>query len=136
MCSALDPAFNVWEAIDPYAQQLLREESRNVVTDAAKSALGYASTLMGLPPKLDVVADKIDGGALSVATPEIDRRFDQLEALVGRTIAAVVFAAMLVGGALLLPAASVVAVILMIASVVPLVFVLVPRRRARRGSRR
>ena len=39
-------------------------------------------------------------------------------------------------GALLLPAASVVAVILMIASVVPLVFVLVPRRRARRGSRR
>ena len=36
----------------------------------------------------------------------------------------------------LLPAASVVAVILMIASVVPLVFVLVPRRRARRGSRR
>lgn len=136
VCSALDPAFNVWEAIDPYAQQLLREESRNVVTDAAKSALGYASTLMGLPPKLDVVADKIDGGALSVATPEIDRRFDQLEALVGRTIAAVVFAAMLVGGALLLPAASVVAVILMIASVVPLVFVLVPRRRARRGSRR
>ncbi|MBN9177921.1 MAG: AarF/ABC1/UbiB kinase family protein [Microbacterium sp.] len=137
VCSALDPAFNVWEAIDPYAQRLLREESRNVVTDAAKSALGYASTLLGLPPKLDVVADKIDRGALSVATPEIDRRFDRLEALVRRTIAAVVFAAMLVGGALLLPAASVVAVILMGASIVPLAFVLAPTRsRALRRARR
>ena len=42
VCSALDPGFNVWEAVDRYARRLLREESRNVVTDAAKGALGYA----------------------------------------------------------------------------------------------
>lgn len=124
VCSALDPGFNVWEAIDPYAQRLLREESRNVVTDAAKGALGYASTLVGLPSKLDVVADKIDRGALSVATPEIDRRFDRLEALVRHTIAAVVFAGLLVAGALLWSAAPPLAIVLLVVSVVPLGFAL------------
>ncbi|GAA1638353.1 ABC1 kinase family protein [Microbacterium flavum] len=136
VCSALDPSFNVWEAIDPYAQQLLREESRNAVTDVAKGMFGYARTVMGLPPKLDGVADRIDRGSLSVATPEIDRRFDAIEALVRRTISAVVFAALLVGGVLLLPAVPGLAISLMIVSVVPLAFVIAPRRGSGRRRRR
>ena len=36
VCSALDPGFNVWSSVEPFAQRLLREESRGAVTDAAK----------------------------------------------------------------------------------------------------
>lgn len=131
VCSALDPAFNIWEAIDPYAQRLLREESRNMVTDAAKSALSYANTMMGLPPIIDRVATKIDRGALSVETPQIDRKLDRLEGLLRRTIAAVVFAALLVAGALVVTPVPVLGTILMIASAVPLVFALRPGPRRR-----
>jgi predicted unusual protein kinase regulating ubiquinone biosynthesis (AarF/ABC1/UbiB family) len=134
VCSALDPAFNIWDAIDPYAQRLLREESRNMVTDAAKSVFSYAKTMAGLPPIIDTVATKIDRGALSVETPQIDRKLDRLEGLLRRTIAAVVFAALLVGGALVVAPLPVFGMILMIASVVPLAFALRPgpRRRGRR----
>jgi len=131
VCSALDPGFNIWEAIDPYAQQLLREESRNVVTDVAKSAAGYARTMFGLPPIIETVATKIDRGALSVETPQIDRKLDRLEALLRRTIAAVVFAALLVAGALVVAPLPVLGVTLMIVSVVPLAFALFPRGRRR-----
>lgn len=125
VCSALDPRFNVWHAIEPFAQRLLREESRHVVADAAGSALDYARTLLRLPQRIDAVADRIDRGDLAVDTPQIGRRLDRLEALLRRTIAAVVFAAMLVGGALLLPVVPVPGTILMVLSVVPLLFSLV-----------
>ena len=136
VCSTLDPAFNIWDAIDPYAQKLLTEESRNVVTDAARGAVSYARTIMGLPARIDTVTDRIERGAMSVETPEIDRKLDRLEGLLRRTIAAVLFAALFVGGALVYPALSVLGVILMVASVMPLGFALRPGRTRRRGPHR
>lgn len=139
VCSALDPGFNVWHAVEPFAQRLLREESRSVVTDAAKGAVSYAKTVLGLPVRIDHVAARIDRGELAVDTPEIDRRLDRLESLLRLVIAAVVFAAMLVGGALLWSAAPVLAVVLLVVSIVPLAIALgglTRRPRRRRVPRR
>lgn len=138
VCSALDPAFNIWNAIEPYAQRLLADEGRHVVKDAATRAVDYAKTLALLPGRIDGIIGKIDRGALAVDTPQIDRRLERLERLVRRAISAIVFAALVVGGALLYPAVPVLAIIMMIASVVPLGFALLaggrPRRRPpRRG---
>lgn len=124
VCSALDPRFNVWRAIEPFAQRLLREEGRSAVADAASGALGYAKTILALPQRFDAVAARIDRGALAVDTPQIEHRLVRLETLLRHTIAAVVFAAMLVGGALLVSAVPVLAVTLMVASVVPLAIAL------------
>lgn len=141
VCSALDPGFNVWHAVEPFAQRLLREESRSVVTDAAKGAVSYAKTVLGLPVRIDHVAARIDRGELAVDTPEIDRRLDRLESLLRLVIAAVVFAAMLVGGALLWSAAPVLAVVMLVVSIVPLGVALggltrLPRRSRRRSVHR
>ena len=135
VCTALDPGFNVWEAIEPYAQQLLREESRNVVTDAAKSVWGYARTLAGMPPRIDAVVEKVDRGTLAVDTPQIDQRLARLEALLRRTVATLAFAALLVSGALVYATAPALAISLMVASVLPLAAALFLRDR-RRGPRR
>lgn len=132
VCSALDPSFNIWEAIDPYAQRLLREQSRGVIADGARGLVSYTRILAGLPQRIDAIAGQIEGGDMSVRTPEIDSRLDRLEGLLRRTIAAVVFAALLVAGALVVAAAPPLGVVLMIASVVPLGFTLRPGRRARR----
>jgi hypothetical protein len=35
---------------------------------------------MGLPARIDTVTDRIERGAMSVETPEIDRKLDRLEA--------------------------------------------------------
>ena len=37
MCSSLDPAFNIWDAVEPYAGQLIREEGGNVVQAFAQA---------------------------------------------------------------------------------------------------
>lgn len=136
VCSALDPSFNIWHAIEPYAQKLLREESRNVVTDAAKSALSYVKTLAQLPQRIDTVAARIDRGALAVDTPQIDTRLDRLESLLRRTIWMVVFAALLVGGALLYPALPVFGVVLISVSAIPLLIALLSGVRAGARTRR
>lgn len=132
VCSALDPGFNIWHAIEPYAQKLLREESKNVVTDAAKGVLAYAKTLVGLPQRIDTVAARIDRGALAVDTPQIDKRLDRLEALLRQTIWMIVFAALLVGGALLYTAVPVFAIVLMCLAVIPIGIALLTGARTRR----
>lgn len=136
VCSALDPAFNIWHAIEPFAQRLLREQGRGMVSDAAGRALSYAKTVIALPQRVDEVATRLDRGSLAVQTPEIDARLDRVEALLRRTIAAVVFAALLAGGALLYAAVPGLGLGLLVASVVPLAFALAPRRVRRRGRRR
>ncbi len=138
VCSALDPGFNVWHAVEPFAQRLLREESRGALTDAAKSVFSYAKTIVGLPVRIDQVAARIDRGELAVDTPEIGRRLDRLENLLRLVIAAIVFAAMVVGGALLWGPVPWLAVTLVVASVIPLGFALsgLARRSGRRSGRR
>ena len=39
VCSALDPQFNLWDSVEPYAQKLIREERGNVAQDLATQAL-------------------------------------------------------------------------------------------------
>ncbi|WP_431803337.1 ABC1 kinase family protein [Microbacterium sp. bgisy203] len=135
VCTALDPAFNVWESVEPFAQKLLREESRNVVADAGRGALSYARTVAALPTRIDHLIAKIDRGDLAVETPQIDRRLESLEGMLRRTIATVAFAALLIAGALLFASAPALAVILMIASAVPLGAALFGGRRSRRRRR-
>ena len=77
-------------------------------------------------------------GELAVDTPEIGRRLDRLENLLRLVIAAIVFAAMVVGGALLWGPVPWLAVTLVVASVIPLGFALsgLARRSGRRSGRR
>ena len=44
MCSSLDPKFNIWDAVEPYSAELIRQEGGNVVQDFAKRAATLAGT--------------------------------------------------------------------------------------------
>jgi len=120
VCSALDPEFNIWEAVEPFAARLLRAESGNAVRALATEALETAVTAVRLPRRLDALVTRFEQGRVTVSTPAIDRRLARLERLVRRAVSAVVFAGMLIGGVLLLPVNAVLGVILMSVSAVPL----------------
>ena len=66
MCSSLDPDFNMWDAVEPYAGQLLRDERGNVVQAFGKEALSVAGVVARLPQRLDDLADRIEKGRLAV----------------------------------------------------------------------
>ncbi|WP_159605336.1 ABC1 kinase family protein [Agromyces humi] len=120
LCSSLDPDFNMWDAVEPYAGQLLRDERGNIVQALGKEALSYASIVARLPQRLDALADRVEEGRLVAHSPRIERRLAKLERTAGRIVSAVVFVGLFIGGILLRLDEPVWGVALMVASAIPL----------------
>lgn len=124
MCSSLDPQFNIWNAVEPYADQLLRDEGGNLVQAIAREAVSAAGVLARLPRRVDDLATRIEEGRVTVEAPRVDARLRVLERLGRRVVSAVLFAGLLVAGAVLRPDDPVFGSVLMIASAVPLLHAL------------
>jgi predicted unusual protein kinase regulating ubiquinone biosynthesis (AarF/ABC1/UbiB family) len=131
VCSALDPRFNLWDSVEPYAQRLIREERGNVVRDLGTRVSDTAGTIARLPGRLDALLTRIDEGALPISDPTLERRVGALERTLRRAISALVFGALLAGGVLLRPDDEVLGTVLLVVSVLPLAQALLPGRRGR-----
>ena len=131
VCSALDPAFNLWDSVEPYAQRLIREERGNVVRDLGTRVSDTAGTLARLPGRLDALLTRIDDGALPISDPTLERRVGALERTLRRAVSALVFGGLLAGGVLLRPDDEALGTVLLVVSVIPLAQALLPGRRVR-----
>lgn len=120
MCSALDPAFNIWDAVEPYAQRLIREESGNTAQAFVREVGSVAGVTARLPRRIDNLIERFEDGSVSVQTPRIERRMRDLERMVRRVVSAVLFTGLLIGGVLLQAEQAVFGTLLMIASLAPL----------------
>lgn len=124
MCSGLDPEFNIWDSVEPYAAQLLREEGGGVVRDLAAQAAESAGILWRIPNRIDDFLNRADRGTIAFDTSRLERRLDRMEGVGRRLVSGVLFAALLIGGAILLTPVPVLGTSLMIASVLPLLHAL------------
>ncbi|MEV8338304.1 AarF/UbiB family protein [Leucobacter sp. NPDC077196] len=120
VCSTLDPEFNLWDAIEPYAQQLIREERGNVVGDVASRVLEAARALVVLPSRLGATLDRIDSGELEVRTPQLEQRVARGETRRRSQTPAILFGSFLIGGALVRDADVALSTTLLLVSLVPL----------------
>ncbi|HEY0188757.1 MAG TPA: AarF/UbiB family protein [Cellulomonas sp.] len=134
VCSTLDPAFNMWAAIEPYATSLMRDEGGRTVREIGRQLASAAGLLVGLPRRIDALTAQAEHGQLAIAAPGTERRLREVQRAVGRVVSAVVFAALLIAGALLRPDEPTLGTALMVASVLPLAHVLVSGGRS--GRRR
>ena len=135
MCSALDPAFNIWDAVEPYAQRLIREESGNTVQALAREAASVAALTARLPRRLDALISRVEEGGVSAQVPRVERRLRDLERMIRRVVSAVLFTGLLVGGILLQAEQAVFGTILMVLSIGPLSHALLAGVIARRAGR-
>ena len=133
MCSSLDPRFNIWDAIEPYAQRLIREEGSNVVQSFAKEAVSVAGVVARLPRRLDGLIERAEQGKLVAQSPRLERRVDRLERAARRIVSAVLFAALFIGGVVLRADDVVFGTVLMWVSVAPLLHALFAGVIGRRG---
>jgi predicted unusual protein kinase regulating ubiquinone biosynthesis (AarF/ABC1/UbiB family) len=129
VCSALDPKFNLWDSVEPYAAQLLRDEGGNVAKDAARQALEIAATAARLPKRLDGIITRFEDGSVSVQSPALERRVARLERSAHRLVSALLFGGFLIAGVLLRVEDVVLGTLLMVASILPLVHTLFASRR-------
>ena len=133
VASNLDPAFNLWDSVEPYAGRLVRDERGSAVRDIAQEVLATAGVVARLPRRVDALITRAEEGRLAISTPRLDRRVARLERAVGRLATAMLFAGLLLAGALLRPDDPELGTALMVASAVPLVLVVVGPILGRRG---
>ncbi|KQM58633.1 ABC1 kinase family protein [Agreia sp. Leaf210] len=130
VCSALDASFNLWDSVEPYAAQLIRDERGNVVSDLGRQALDSATIALRLPKRIDGLVTRIEDGSIAVSNPGLERRVIRLEHAARRVVSALLFGALLVAGALVRSDDTVFGTVLMAISAIPLLHALFSGRRA------
>ena len=101
MCTGLDPNFNVWNQLAPYAQRLIMEEGVSN-WDIWLDEIGeFVKGLIALPAQTGRVLTHLERGELEVNTPQVNRQIYHLESAVNRMTGSIIFAAFLFGGVLL-----------------------------------
>ena len=126
--SALDPEFNMWDAVEPFARDVLSSGGASALRELPQKALSLGTTLAGLPRRFDELVQRIERGQIAVQTPQIDRRLRSLERAASRLVSAIIFAGLLFAGVFMLPTVPWLGWSLMGAAAVPLVHVLMTWR--------
>jgi predicted unusual protein kinase regulating ubiquinone biosynthesis (AarF/ABC1/UbiB family) len=130
VASALDPSFNLWDSVEPYATQLIRDERGNIAQDLGRQALDIAAVALRLPRRLDALADRLEDGSLAVRSPRLERQVSRIDRTARRLVSALLFGSLLIAGAVLRADDTVFGTVLMAASAVPLLHALFAGRRA------
>ena len=134
ICTGLDPDFNIWGKITPYATKLVAEEGTSVTQTVLAEAQKLGRVALGLPGRVDRVLTLAERGELDVRTPLLNLQVRRLERAVSRTNGVLVFAALLVAGAVVTASDPTLGRWLMGGSVVPLLWAMFAGRRRHPGS--
>jgi len=128
MCTGLDPEFNLWTSISPYASKLIADEGTSSWQTWLAEATKIFQVLIGLPGRTDRVLSTLERGDLSVRTPMLDMQVRRLDRSVNRVTGGLVFAALLVAGAVVYRTDPGFGKLLMGGSLLPLVWMMVGGR--------
>ncbi|MET1155452.1 AarF/UbiB family protein [Arthrobacter sp.] len=120
VCSSLDARFNLWDSIEPYAAQLLRDERGNIAQDVAQQAFDAAGLALGLPKRLNGLLTRLEDGSLAVASPRLEQQVKRLDRTLQWSASALIFGALLIAGSVARADDTVLGNVLMLVSVVPL----------------
>lgn len=98
MCTGLNPDFNIWNQLVPYARKMITEEGTSNL-DVWLDEIGeLVRQLIALPAQTGRVLTRIERGELNVNVPQVNRQIYHLESAVNRLVGSIVFAAFLFAG--------------------------------------
>jgi predicted unusual protein kinase regulating ubiquinone biosynthesis (AarF/ABC1/UbiB family) len=97
MCTGLNPEFNVWDHITPYARKLLAAEARPIVDFWIEELRSFFSALVTYPKRVNAVLTKLERGEIAVQTPELSKQVARLERTMDQVVVGIVFAAFFLG---------------------------------------
>ncbi len=98
MCVGLNPDFNVWEGIAPFARKIIKEETLQGWGFWRAEIGDWSKLIYNLPRQLDNTLQRIQQGKMSVETPNLSRQAARLEKTGRRLINSVVFAVFFISG--------------------------------------
>lgn len=98
MCTGLDPHFNLWNQLAPYAKKLVAEEGGTALDTILQTLEELAKTLVALPSQASRVLTQAEREGLLIRAPQVSRELRSLSRSVDRLSGSVLFAALLLGG--------------------------------------
>lgn len=101
MCTGLDPNFNIWEQLEPYAQKLIADEGFSNWEVWLDETGDLVKELIALPAQTGRVLSRIERGEVVVQMPQVSRHISYLEGAMNRLAGALIFAVFLLGGVML-----------------------------------
>lgn len=107
MCTGLDPDFNLWEQLSPYARKLIEQEATKGIGDWLEELGSLLQTLIALPSQASRVFAQAERGDLVMQSPGVVREVQRLSRSVDRLTGGVIFLSLLLGGVYLYSTGSV-----------------------------
>jgi len=98
ICTGLNPEFNVWLSVTPYANHLLESERNDWLQTFLAEVGELFRILVALPRKADRLLTRIEQGHLEVHSREIQNQIARLERTQRSLVGAILFSAFLVAG--------------------------------------
>jgi predicted unusual protein kinase regulating ubiquinone biosynthesis (AarF/ABC1/UbiB family) len=98
ICTGLNPNFNFWESLTPYASKLLTEDGESRWDFLLSEAGAIIQTLVALPRQMESALGKIGRDELGVRIPQLESQLGGLELSLRRIVYALIFAALLISG--------------------------------------
>jgi len=130
MCTGLNPDFNVWEGLSPFASKIIREESVQGWDFWRGEIVDWVTATVDLPRRLDVTLKMIERGEMAVDTPILNQQAARLEVTGRRLIFSIIFSVLFISGVQLYLAEELIfGIALLITSIIPLFRVIKMSRR-------
>lgn len=129
MCTGLDPNFNLWNQLSPYARKLVEQEATKGLGDWLEELGGMLQNLIALPSQASRVLAQTESGGLLVQSPQVSRDLRSLTRSVDRLTGGVIFLGLLLGGVLFYNAGNVLyAEVMLAGAFAALIWVLFSRK--------
>ena len=129
MCTGLNPDFNLWNQLSPYARKLIEQETSKGIGDWLDEIGKLMQILVALPSQTSRVLSQAERGDLIVQSPQVVREVRALVRSVDRLTGGIIFLGLLLGGVLFYNAGSVLyAQGMFVGAVVVLLWMLFVRR--------
>jgi predicted unusual protein kinase regulating ubiquinone biosynthesis (AarF/ABC1/UbiB family) len=80
MCTGLDPDFNFWTRLEPYARRMMADDQSGSQWEIwLREAGEILRTMISLPKRLDNLIGRIEQGELEVRSPELNSAVSRVE---------------------------------------------------------
>ncbi|MGE5246246.1 MAG: ABC1 kinase family protein [Betaproteobacteria bacterium] len=89
MCTGLNPQFNAWQELTPFAGSLMAEEGAAGWRIVADELWDVAAALLMVPKRADAVLGMLQRGELELQIPAVERQLARLELTVRRVAGSV-----------------------------------------------
>jgi predicted unusual protein kinase regulating ubiquinone biosynthesis (AarF/ABC1/UbiB family) len=98
ICTGLDPQFNFWESLIPYANKLIAEDGESRWDIIFGEIGAFLQSLVVIPRQMESTLRKIEGDELGVRVPRLESQVQGFELTLRRILYALIFLALSLSG--------------------------------------